>query len=735
MCDSRQTSKNRRRVPLTIFLLCIPALAVDYSDSKISPNKGKPNQNLKIAFSSENCKSATPAGDFSAADATATGADIDLTVTKAKGCVIEGSLKVHADASPGDVQIIFKPTPDVKVLVPFTILDPNTGPIPPGLKPAVDVQWDILDDLIAKDNFGRRVSNNFYAIQVTIGNDSGYALQIAGIGFQPKVLADLGVLQTTLPNSSYVIARGVLENEQVVSTRNVIDRSLAGASLILAGLTPFFHAPGPKANYAAAVAVFANPLIQAYDKILPDKTITELKRLDDYSLRDGLVIPNNTHLRTIIFFQKALVRQMVNLRKTQATQPVATNTADIESAKALIQQALMDLKNKLQETQEDLTKRVSQQLDAMRQMSPLSDLGQLQKLHRNVEQIARKAGAVDTKLKVAGLVLSVQSANAKLAQAVAVQAGDAKQIAEQTELVMVRMELNRLVLVGDQIEYINRVHVDSSAPPTGVQPPPTIDQAVIPTQGATRGDTTSITLTGSHLAGATVAPQDTSGNIKVDKVGADPNGKYVTFSLAVDEKYTSQSVTVLVSTPGIGSPVQKEIPVADLPVVRSVSPTSVPKSGGDVKVSGIKLTGVKAYIQGQDTALTTKDQTDKGFTVSIPQNTADQITLVFKTSDSKAVSGPAAQQTIQLTAATPTVSSVNPKTLAKAGGDVEVSGTNLTGVQAYIDNPTKPLAVKNPSDTKFTVTVPAQSGTQVTLKFQGPDKKDVQTPQTITITP
>jgi hypothetical protein len=57
------------------------------------------------------------------------------------------------------------------------------GPIPPGLKPQVDIMWGVVPQRIVKDNFGTRVGKLFYCIEVVIGNNTGYDLQIASVGF------------------------------------------------------------------------------------------------------------------------------------------------------------------------------------------------------------------------------------------------------------------------------------------------------------------------------------------------------------------------------------------------------------------------------------------------------------------------------------------------------------------------------------------------------------------------
>ncbi len=69
------------------------------------------------------------------------------------------------------------------------------GPIPPGLKPQVDIMWAVVPQRIVSDNFGSRVAKLFYCIEVVIGNNTGYDLQIASVGFK---LGPIGKAATTM---------------------------------------------------------------------------------------------------------------------------------------------------------------------------------------------------------------------------------------------------------------------------------------------------------------------------------------------------------------------------------------------------------------------------------------------------------------------------------------------------------------------------------------------------------
>src|SRR5205814_7761982 len=59
---------------------------------------------------------------------------------------------------------------------------PPPAPIPTN-SPQVDVMWVVLPNKVVKDNFGSRMSDQYYGIGIVIGNNSGYSLQLASVGF------------------------------------------------------------------------------------------------------------------------------------------------------------------------------------------------------------------------------------------------------------------------------------------------------------------------------------------------------------------------------------------------------------------------------------------------------------------------------------------------------------------------------------------------------------------------
>ena len=194
-----------------------------------------------------------------------------------------------------------------------SLMDNTAGLIPPGLAPQVDVIWEVMSQDNCSDVFGRRVSQTEYCIQVKIGNNSGYPLQIAGMGFSSKIENLPDTPQVTIANSSYASTRAVLIKENVTNFRNVLYNSLQAAGVLMAGFTPFFHNVSHQGNWTAAAAIVSGPLLQGFGIVAPNPVIAQLNNLDDQSFRDTRIIANNSQIQTVVFIEKrALTIQLTN---------------------------------------------------------------------------------------------------------------------------------------------------------------------------------------------------------------------------------------------------------------------------------------------------------------------------------------------------------------------------------------------------------------------------------------
>lgn len=186
---------------------------------------------------------------------------------------------------------------------------PQPGAIPTA-SPEVDVMWAVLPKKIVRDNFGSRVADEYFGIGIVIGNNSGYALQIASVGFTvPNLRRPGGTTNYTIPAAGYLATRGTITRQQQAGVRTELMNGINGTSGVLTGLVPFFHVLNHKSNYTQFVNVFSSPLTALFNLVVPDLTTGDLNRLDQQALRNDnqnvrTIIENNTQYATITFFPK-----------------------------------------------------------------------------------------------------------------------------------------------------------------------------------------------------------------------------------------------------------------------------------------------------------------------------------------------------------------------------------------------------------------------------------------------
>ncbi len=189
----------------------------------------------------------------------------------------------------------------------ITITSSLALPIPDGLSPQVDIDWHVLGFQQTYDNFGRRIADNYYAVEITLGNNTGFPLQLSGAGFDLK-----NPDAAPTPTTNQMIVQGSLLYGQDYSARNVIYRTLVWAALIGAGANPYFHSANAKANYSAGLALFSGPLVNGFLQQFPDNTVKQLARLNSSDVMgDQNIIPNNSQVPFIAFVTRDSVCHQV----------------------------------------------------------------------------------------------------------------------------------------------------------------------------------------------------------------------------------------------------------------------------------------------------------------------------------------------------------------------------------------------------------------------------------------
>jgi hypothetical protein len=309
-----------RFLVLLSFLVANSAFAQDYTASPkqlslstsytvtVSQSGCKePNGNLKVVKATPG-EGGTPATGGTAPDlaTSTTGLTltplVDSTGTSALTCQTAWKIDVSSTAPLGATDLILKDNKGGNFLgfVHVEVIPLAPGPIPPGLTAQVDVKWDVLPYVSVADSFGRRVASEYFAVRVTIGNNSGYPIQITDIGFRTPGTTDSNSLPP-IPNDPYFITRGTIEKEQQVGPRAIILNSINAIAGIMTGATGFVRLAGNAANYSLGVGLMS-PLNAGFALVYPDTTVRHLLGLDTRAFRDAAVVPNNSPSPPIVTF-------------------------------------------------------------------------------------------------------------------------------------------------------------------------------------------------------------------------------------------------------------------------------------------------------------------------------------------------------------------------------------------------------------------------------------------------
>ena len=284
------------------------SMSISVSPPAISPVGGKVPTSASVSVSVNGCN-----GD-SAIDLTTGGYTLGMTgvgntfsTPSLNKCFMTSSLAIGA--GPGDFSVVLYDGKNALGETSLGVLDATAGPIPSGLAPQVDVMYQVLSQSVCNDVFGKRVARNFYCIELKIGNNTGHPLQVAGIGFSRHIDELPGNPSVIQANTSYASTRAVLLREEVLSPRNVFYHSVQAAGLIMSALQPFFVSANASKHFAIATSIVSGPALAAIGIVGPDRVVGQLNNLDDESFRDNQIIPNNTHIRTMVFIEKRAVTE------------------------------------------------------------------------------------------------------------------------------------------------------------------------------------------------------------------------------------------------------------------------------------------------------------------------------------------------------------------------------------------------------------------------------------------
>ena len=301
-------------------------IPITVSPRVLQPSNGKLPASVNLAVFEKDCDDSRQGTDFDLTrgfDLKITGSGLSLTPpAKRNTCAITEGLAIDPSAPAGSYSVILLDAQgDPRGWADIAVMDTLAGAIPPGLAPEVDVFWEVMSQNICSDVFGKRVAEALYCIQLKIGNNSGHPLQIAGVGFTNRMstLVSLYGQQITIANNSYASTRAALLRQQVWDGRNLTYHAIQGVGLIMAGFTPFFSRPNAKLHFTTGASIVSGPFLQAFNLVFPDPIVPQLNNLDDQSFRDNMVIPNNSHVQTVVFVDKQSVTMALRALQFQPT--------------------------------------------------------------------------------------------------------------------------------------------------------------------------------------------------------------------------------------------------------------------------------------------------------------------------------------------------------------------------------------------------------------------------------
>jgi hypothetical protein len=307
--------------PPTIPPSTATSIPIGVSPSTVQPVNGKLPSSMLLAIFAKNCDENSKE-NLTPYTVRLTGAGLTLSEFHYGKCAITSTLTIDPSTPPGIHKVFLTDiSGSMQGIADFAVVDIAAGAIPPGLPPQVDVMWEVLSQSVCNDVFGKRVARNFYCIEVKIGNNTGHSLQIAGIGFAKHLDTLPGTEKIIQSNTSYASTRAVLLRESVLSPRNVFYHSLQATGLLMGAFIPYFVNPVAAKHFATAASIVSGPLLEGFNLIGPDRVVGQLNNLDDQSFRDNQIIPNNAHIRTLIFVEKRALTESIALLSDQVSAP------------------------------------------------------------------------------------------------------------------------------------------------------------------------------------------------------------------------------------------------------------------------------------------------------------------------------------------------------------------------------------------------------------------------------
>ncbi len=467
------------------------------------------------------------------------------------GCFLRFKISVADDAPLGSLNVPLiksaekdKPcsngsgTVCTVAVLSLNVASVDRGALPPGLEPQADITWKVLPRRAASDSFGRAFINRYFAIEVTVGNNTGYDLQISSLAFVPPMAH---AFDAPVPSDAYNVGRSTLEREQEVGRRTLLVNTIKALGSVMTGGSAFFFNTGPKARWDASISLFSGPFEKGVELIYPDKTVRQLNALDNRALRDSAIIPNNISQRLLVFMS----RELVECKPGHSSTGCAWCSSGSSSS--------------------------DDRLEYKKDFNP--------------DEVMRRLGT--------------------------------------------------LVVVGKNIQYLNRVRVVSTPQPV-VVPPPVVQPSSELT--ITQGEQNKVfSLTGIGLRGAGIAVEAGVSKLRITDIAPNPDGTHVDFKASAEVDCPPKKYKLYAAAPSGTQTMEIEVtahaPQPDKSTDQKSNPDPASLSQGvsknTIKIKGQFLDNSTAAFPGDDAKKLTIVETDapKPGDGSQPQTLALTITV------------------------------------------------------------------------------------------------------------
>ena len=509
----------------------------------ISPKQGQQGKTYTISIRSANCDAINfQKQGYTLLKEENSGVKIsgdDNTVDG--GCTYTAQLTVDASAAFGDVILKLRSSAGTTLTVPFAIAAIAPGPVPPGIEPQVDILWSVVPKNVVSDNFGKRVGNNFYCVEIVIGNDTGYDLQLASVGFQ---VGPIGPYAKVVADTRKKLADLALQKNQDAIT-SIVNQAMAAQDRLKE-----CSKTDPKCNSEEITKSLDDEIKRITDRVLAAQLAgataakaqaSLLSELSQQAYAQKIPVSSYRMSRGSVEHGQFWSRRSLILNLVKATGPFLTGFTPffhVLNHRTNFSQGINIFSDPFEKGIElvfpDETVRQLQRLDEQMLRDGLTVL--------NNQQLRTRAFIPKNLLGLEGKL--------------------------KDDWATVTQALGTLIIIGDKVQYINRIQV-TSVPSTEVKPPPTIqniNDIFLIGKGAQ-----TVTIAGQNLDQLHVASDDTEVTPSVDPISSTSAKLTITLSATV-----KPGTKTLVFDSPFGS-VSKHIVVAYPVATIDPAKTKVPK--------------------------------------------------------------------------------------------------------------------------------------------------------------